>query len=49
MTKYEPESTWNALETTELKSISMGSENVLKWGHTLESLVSTWCSIFIGV
>ena len=27
--QYEPESTWNALETTELKSISMGSENVL--------------------
>jgi hypothetical protein len=49
MAKYEPESTWNALETTELKSISMGSENFLKRGHTLESLVSTWCTIFIGM
>jgi len=49
MTKYEPERTWNALETTESKSISTGSENFSKRGHTLESLVSTWRTIFIGV
>jgi len=35
MTKYEPERTWNALETTETKLISIRSENFLEeWTHS---------------
>jgi hypothetical protein len=49
MTKYEPERTWNALETTETALISMLSENFSKGEPTLEGLVSTRCAIFVWV
>jgi len=49
MTKYEPERTWNALETTETESMSIRSEIFSKRGRTLESLVSARRTIFVGV
>jgi hypothetical protein len=49
MTKYEPERTWNALETTETEFMSIRSEIFSKRGRTLESLVSTRRTVLVGV